>query len=170
MKSKFLIWPPFILLIGLFFLSNCKSEDNPVIDLNDPSTFPGNYSLVSVTDKTGNTFDDLGQAGLTLQAGQPTNITVTQGGSTVTVTATISGTLVLTDTRYTITTTIVATAVGLGSQTDTNTDTGTYSISGSTITIDSDDPNEPTQTGTITTSGRQFTLEDTDSRFVFEKQ
>ena len=90
-------------------------------------------------------------------------------GITYTASSTISGTLTLTDTRYTISTTLITAVPTLPTQTINATDTGTYMINGSSITIDSDDPDEPTMTGTITTNGSQVTIEDTDSRFVFEK-
>ena len=157
-----------LLLITSIVWINCSSDNNPVVDLNDPSTLPGNYNLVSITDKTGDTFD-LG-SGLTFRAGESNSFTIDVNGVQITGTATVTGTLNLTDTRYTISTSLTATVPGFTIPPQSDTDTGTYSISGSTITIDSDDPNEPTQTATISTSGSQITIEDTDSRFVLEKQ
>ena len=141
-------------------------EDNPLIDLNDPSTFIGNYKLISMTDKTGDAF---GQAGVTFSADQPTTFQVEVNGITYTASSTISGTLTLTDTRYTVSTSIIIAVPVLPTETSSDTDTGTYMITGSSITIDSDDSDEPTITATITANGNRMTIEDTDSRIVYEK-
>jgi len=155
------------LLITCILGLNCKDENNPLIDLNDPSTYIGKYKLISFIDKTGDLFGQ--QAGLIFNADQPTTFQLELNGITYTASSTISGTLTLTDTRYTISTTLITAVPTLPTQTINATDTGTYMINGSSITIDSDDPDEPTITGTITTNGSQVTIEDTDSRFVFEK-
>lgn len=153
----------FVILIAPLVWINCGTDNpNPLIDLSDPSTFPGTYKLISITETSG---EDL-PAGLTIQAGEPTSVTI--GGDAVILT--VTGTLTLTESRYTFSITIKVAISGFPEQTETETDTGTYSVSGSTMTIVSDDPEEGTQTFTISASANEMTLEDDDSKLVFEKQ
>jgi hypothetical protein len=159
-----------LLLIGLLItgiVSMHCSGDNPVIDLNDPSTFPGTYKIVSFTDLTG---EDYGQAGLTITAGKPTTITMQEGDISISMILTISGTLTLTDKRYTVSQTMTMSLGGFGEETQTETDTGTYTIEGSTITIVSDDETEDTQVGTISVGKSDMTIEFEDMKIVLEKQ
>ena len=153
----------FVILIAPLVWINCGTDNpNPLIDLSDPSTFPGTYKLISITETSGG---DL-PAGLTIQAGEPTSVTI-EG---ITITFTITGTLTLTENRYTFSLTVKIAITGFPEETETETDTGTYSVSGSTMTIVSDDPGEGTQTFTISASASEMTLENDDGKLVFEKQ
>ena len=159
---------PFLFLAMNLALMNCSSESNPIIDLDDPSTLAGSYTLVSLTDKTG---EDFGQAGLTITAGEPTTITVEEQGISITITITITGTLTLTETTYTFSETVTFAISGLPETTETEADNGTYTISGSTMTIVSDDEAEDPETGTISVSGSQLTIDfEDDVTVVFKKQ
>jgi len=153
------------LIIGLISL-NCNGE-NPVIDLSDPSTFPGTYKIVSITDITG---ADYGQAGLTVTAGEPTTITVQEGDINLSMTLTLTGSLTLTDSRYTFSQTIKMSFAGLAEETETVDDAGTYTIAGSTITIASDNEDDDPETGTISVNKNEMTLEFEDQKVVLEKQ
>ena len=159
---------PFLFLAMNLALMNCSSDSNPMIDLDDPSTLAGNYKLVSVTDKTG---EEYGQAGLTITAGEPTIITVQEQGISVTMTLTITGTLTLTEMTYTFSETVTFAISGFPETTETEADNGTYTISGSTMTLVSDDETEAPETGTISVSGSQLTIDFADDfTVVFEKQ
>jgi len=124
---------------------NCGDDDNPLA----PSSLAGTWNLVSFTDKENN---------VTVNAGEATDI----GGGII---FTVTGSLVLTETRYTFT--LSLTLSGFGTETETS--TGTYSISGSTLTIVEDGTGE-TETITISTSGDQLTLEDDEVKLFFQKQ
>ena len=152
----------FVLLATPIFWLNCDGDNPAAVDLNDPSTFPGTYKLISVTGKSGEDFP----AGLTIKAGEPTSVTI-EG---FTVTLTVTGTLTLTETRYTFSITVKFALTGFPEETETDTDTGTYSISGSTLTAVSDDSEVGTTTFTISASGSELTLEDDEAKLVFEKQ
>ncbi len=159
---------PFLFLAMNLALMNCSSDSNPIIDLDDPSTFAGTYKLVSLTDKTG---EDFGLAGLTIKAGEPTIITVEEQGISVTMTITITGTLTLTETTYTFTEAITFAISGLPETTETETDNGTYTIIGSTMALVSDDETEAPETGTISVSVSQLTIDFADDfTVVFKKQ
>jgi len=159
---------PFLFLAMNLALMNCSSDSNPIIDLEDPSTFAGTYKLVSLTDKTG---EDFGLAGLTIKAGEPTIITVEEQGISITMTITITGTLTLTETTYTFSEAITFAISGFPETTVTETDDGTYTISGSTMTLVSDDEAEDLETGTISVSGSQMTIDFADDvTVVFKKQ
>jgi len=150
------------LVITLVWL-NCGDGANPVaVDLSDPSTLRGTYKLISITDKSGENLPE----DVTIVADQPTTVDLFG----VPVTITISGTLKLTDTRFTLTVTLKMSVPGLPEQTETETATGTYSINGSTFTITSDDPEVGTLVYTITAQGLQIILENDEERLVFEKQ
>jgi len=149
-----------VLLATPIFWLNCDGDNPAAIDLNDPSTFPGTYNLVSLTDKTG----ELGIPGTTFTAGEPLQLTV-EG---VTLTVTITGSLVLTETRYTFLQIVKISVPGFPDVMETESDTGTYSISGSTLSIVSDDGT--TDTTTISVSGNRVTLEDDEVKLVLEKQ
>lgn len=129
---------------------NCSNGDNPL----DPGSLAGTWTLVSLTDKTVN---------LTLQAGVPTPIPG-GGGATLTVT----GSLVLTDTRYTFSFTVTTNIPGQAPQTDTEFSAGTYTINGSTLVTIEDGSGE-TDSLTISREGNRLTIEDNESRFVFQK-
>ena len=128
---------------------NCGDDDNPLA----PSSLAGTWNLVNFTDKENN---------VTVNAGEATDI----GGGII---FTVTGSLVLTETRYTFTLSITFSIPGFPPDTETITSTGTYSISGSTLTIVEDGTGE-TETITISTSGDQFTLEDNEVKLVFQKQ
>ncbi|MFQ6112660.1 MAG: lipocalin family protein [bacterium] len=128
---------------------NCGNDDNPLT----PSSLAGTWELVTFTDKTTN---------VTANAGEATDI---GEGATMTVT----GSLVLTETRYTFTLSITISMSGLPPDTETMTSTGTYSIGGSTLTIVEDGTGE-TNTATISISRGRLTLEDDEVKLVFEKQ
>ena len=159
---------PFLFLAMNLALMNCSSDSNPMIDLDDPSTLAGNYKLVSLTDKTG---EEYGQAGLTITAVEPTIITVQEQGISVTMTLTVTGTLTLTETTYTFSETVTFAISGFPETTETEADNGTYTISGSTMTLVSDDETEAPETGTISVSGSQLTINFADDfTVVFEQQ
>jgi len=159
---------PFLFLAMNLALMNCTTDSNPMIDLDDPATLAGSYTLVSITDKTG---EDFGQAGLTIKAGEPTIITVEEQGISVTMTITITGTLTLTETTFTFSETVTFAISGLAETTETEADNGTYTISGSTMTLVSDDETEDPETGTISVSGSQLTIDFPDDfTVVFKKQ
>ena len=158
---------PFLFLAMNLALMNCSTDSNPMIDLDDPSTFAGSYKLVSVTDKTG---EDYGQAGLTITAGDPTTITVEEQGISVTMTITITGTLTLTETTYTFSETVTFAISGFPETTETEADNGSYTISGSAMTLVSDDEAEAPETGVISVSGSQMTNDFADFTVVFKKQ
>lgn len=159
---------PFLFLAMNLPLMNCSSDSNPIIDLDDPSTLAGSYKLVSVTDKTG---EDFGQAGLTIKAGEPTTITVEEQGTSITMTVTITGTLTLTETTYAFSETVTFAISGFPETTETEADNGTYTISGSAITLLSDDEAEGPETGTMSVSGSQLTIDFPDDvTVVFKKQ
>ena len=128
---------------------NCGDDDNPLA----PSSLAGTWNLVTFTDKENN---------VTVNAGEATDI----GGGIL---FTVTGSLVLTETRYTFTLSITFSIPGFPPETDTETSTGTYSISGSTLTIVEDGTGE-TDTITISASDDRLTLEDDESKLVFEKQ
>ncbi len=128
---------------------NCGGDDNPLA----PSSLAGTWNLVTFTDKEDN---------FTVNAGEATDIG--QG-----ITMTITGSLLLTETRYTFTLLIIASISGFPPETETLTSTGTYSVSGSTLTIVEDGTGE-TGTVTMSTSGDRLTLEDDEVTMVFEKQ
>ena len=128
---------------------NCGDDDNPLA----PSSLAGTWNLVTFTDKENN---------ISVNAGEATDIG--QG-----VIITVTGSLVLTETRFTSTLSITLSIPGIPPFTETDTATGTYSISGSTLTIVEDGTGE-TDTVTISTSGDRLTLEDDEVKLVFEKQ
>ena len=138
----------FVLFATCISWMNC-GDDNPLA----PSSLAGTWNLVSFTDKEDN---------VTVNAGEATDI----GGGII---FTVTGSLVLTETRYTFTLSITFSIPGLPPATDTETSTGTYSISGSTLTIVEDGTGE-TETINISTSGDRLTLEDDEVKLVFEKQ
>ena len=151
----------FAILISPLALINC-GDGNPLIDLSDPSTFPGIYKLISIADKNGEDFP----AGLTIKAGEPTTVTI-EGG---TVTFTVTGTLTLTDTRFTFSMPVKVAITDSPEETETETVTGTYSISDFTLTAVSDDSENGTRTFTVSASGSELTMEDDEQKLVFEKQ
>ena len=160
MKHILNISMAFVLLATPIFWLNCD-EDNPAgVDLNNPSTIPGTYNLVSLTDKTG----EMGVPGTTFTAGEPLQVIV-EG---VTITITITGSLVLAETRYTFAQTVKISSPGAPDAMETVSDTGTYSISGSTLSAVSDEGG--TETFTISVSGNRITLEDDEVKLVLEKQ
>jgi hypothetical protein len=163
MKSDHKLLVPLL----LFALSamNCTGQI-PVIDLNDPATFPGTYKIASFTDLTGENF---GQAGVTFKTDEPTTITLQEGETTVSMTMTLTGTLTLTETRYAFSQTMKMSFLGLAEETATDTDAGTYTIEGGTITIVSDDETEDPETGSISVNGAEMTLEFADMKIVLKK-
>ncbi len=142
-----------LLLLVLFgmciSLMSCKDDDNPL----SAYSLAGTWNLVTITIKENNT---------TLNAGEPTEI---EEG----ITMTITGSLVLTETRFTFTQLVTISISGFPPETDDMTSTGTYSISGSTLTIVEDDTGE-TSSSTISTSDNRLTIDDDEVTMVFEKQ
>jgi hypothetical protein len=153
------------LVIGIASM-NCTGM-NPIIDLDDPSTFPGSYKIVSYTDLSG---EDFGQPGFTILSNKPTTITFQLGETSITMTVSLTGTLTLTETRYTISQTMTMSISGLAEEIQTETDAGTYIIEGSTITIASDDPSEDPEVGTISVNRGEMTIEFAATRVVLQKQ
>lgn len=139
----------FVLLVICIAWMNCGDDDNPLA----PSSLAGTWNLVTFTNKEDN---------ITATAGQPVDI-----GNGITLT--ISGTAVLTETRYDITLTQTTSIPGLPPQTDEENFTGAYSISGSTLTTTEDGTGE-IDTATISRSGNQLTIEDVETKTVWEKQ
>lgn len=139
----------FVLLVTCMAWMNCGDGDNPLA----PSSLAGTWKLVTFTSKTDN---------FTATAGQATDI-----GNGVTIT--VTGSIVLTETRYTLRITSTISAPGLPPQTDATNSTGTYSVSGSTMTATEDGTGE-VNTSTISRSGNRLTSEDSESKTVWEKQ
>lgn len=141
----------FVLLVTCLSWMNCGDDNNPLA----PSSLAGTWNFVSVTDKETN---------ITTNAGDQVDLGVG-------VTGTISGTIVLTETTFTLTLAITPT----GAQPVSFTASGTYSISGSTMTIVVNSSNNPeidlgSSTATISRSGNRLTIEDVETRQVYEKQ
>ncbi|MFQ5772104.1 MAG: hypothetical protein ACE5HX_16325 [bacterium] len=140
----------FVLLTTSISWIYCGDDDNPLA----PSKLAGTWTFVSLTDKSDNT---------TINAGDQVDFDGLTG--------TITGTLVLTETTFTITFTITPT----GAPPQTLGFSGTYTISGSTLTVvvsssDIPDIDVGTSTFTISRSGNRLTFEDSEARFVYEKQ
>jgi len=155
-----------LLLATTFVWMNCNGDDDDngagPIDPNDPSTFIGNYDLVSVTAKTGDLFGVFTvPPGTEFEAGQPTDI---GGGFTIT----LDGTLSLTADNFTISIDGSAEIPNVGTQPISVDLVGDYEISGDqfTFTIEGEDP----ETGTLTVSGSQVTIETDDLIIVINKQ
>ncbi len=158
------------LVFVLPLVFNCSDDDdnNPLFDLSDPSTFPGTYEMVELTDKTG---DLSGIPNLTVQAGEPTTVPFPTGpGQTADAAVTITHTLVLTSTTYTSVFNIGVVVTGVGTiPIPPVTDSGTYSVNGTQITTTSAEDSE-VETQAITSSNGQLTFEDDDIKVVYEKQ
>ncbi len=157
--GKMRTYSTLFLLTGALLYLNCGGS-NP-LDLGDPSSLVGNYTLVSIMDKTG----VIVAPDFTAEAGRATQVVI-QG---VTVTVTIAGSLLLTDTEFTLTLTVTTSAPGLPPQTENLSSTGTYTINGSTITI-TEDVSGDTFALTISVSGNRLTIEDNDIKLVFRKR
>ncbi len=86
-------------------------------------------------------------------------------------TRTVEVGLTLTETRYTFSEAITFAISGLPETMETETDNGTYTISGSTMALVSDDEAEDPETGTISVSGSQMTIDFADDvTVIFKKQ
>lgn len=121
-----------------------KCHNTYLLKERDHSTFPGSsWKLKSIRDKSGKIL-----AGLTIKADEPTSLTSKRGRP---FNFTITATLTFTETRYTFSLTTIAAITGHAEETYTP-EKGTYSVSGSTLTVVSDDPEEGTQTFTVSTS------------------
>ena len=141
---------PLILLFSLcVFGMSCGDDDNPLT----PGSLAGNWILATFTDMEEN---------FTVNAGVPTDI-----GNGVTVT--VTGSLVLTETRYTFSLSTTDSVPGFPPDTETISSSGTYTISGSTLR-NTDDNTGETETSTISRSGDQLTNEDDEVKMVFNKQ
>lgn len=157
------------LVFVLPVLFSCgDDDDNPLFDLSDPSTFPGTYEMVELTDKSG---DLSGIPNLAVQAGQPVTVPFPTGpGQTVDATVTITHTLVLTATTYTSVFNIGVEVTGVGTiPIPPVTDSGTYSVNGDQLTTISAEDGE-VETTTIFSSNGNLAFEDDDIKIVYEKQ
>ena len=157
-----------VLIFALPVLFSCSDDDkNPFFDLSDPSTFPGTYEMVELTDKSG----DLSQVpGTVVKSGEPTIVSIPTGpGQTTDATVTITATLVLTATTYTHEFTVRVLVGGIPVVDGTFPDTGTYTISGNQLTTTSDEDGE-VEVSAISVSNGQLTFEDDDMKIVYEKQ
>lgn len=123
-----------LLALGISLFSCGKN--NPMIDLNDPSTLQGSYKLESVTLKS----ELIESNEITINAGEPTEVTFHWDDLTATLIYTFSGNLGLTESRYAMSV-IVETfdPDGSGADTENLDDEGSYVINGSIITFTSDD-------------------------------
>ncbi|MFQ5652594.1 MAG: lipocalin family protein [bacterium] len=139
----------FVLLAACMAGMSCGNDDNPLA----PSSLAGTWKLVTFTNKTDN---------FTATAGQPVDV----GGGVI---VTVTGTSVLTETRYDFTITQITEIPGLPSQTDEFKSAGTYSVNGSTMTATDDGTGEVT-TFTMSRSGNRLTLENAESKTVWDKQ
>jgi len=159
-----------VLVFALPVLLSCGGDDddgNPIIDLNDPSTFPGTYEMVELTAKT--SFFSL-PAGSTLQGGQETTVPYQVApGQTVNATITLTHTLVLTSTTYNSSFSIDVEIPNAPVQTFTDEDSGTYSLNGNELTTTSSDDGE-VEVNTISVENGQMIYENDDLRVVYEKQ
>jgi len=149
MKNASHLFMSVAVLASSIFWLNCGGDSNPLA----PSSLAGTWDLVSFTDKTIN---------ITVPAGQPTDI---GNGETVTIT----GSVVLTETRYQYSLTFVTAVTGQPAQTVVESSAGTYSINGSTVTAVEDGSGE-INVFTLTRSGNRITLEDAEERTVWEKR
>lgn len=138
---------------------NC-SDDNggSSIDPDDPSTFVGNWTIVSFTDNSGEAC--LGATPCVLEPGEEITI---PGVGTLVMT---SGTLVLNDNpqRYTFTFNLELSGQALPPVQST----GTWEINGNQITIDPDD--DDPETATFSVNGNRVTINTPDGTIVVEKQ
>ena len=144
----------FVFLATCIAWINCGDDENPL----EPSQLAGTYTFVSVTDKVDNITTNTGD---TQDLDGPGPL---PGGA-------ITGSLELTETTFTFT--IIVTPTGAPSVTVTA--SGTYTISGSTMTTTVTSSTIPelevgTDTFTISLSGNRLTLENDETRLVFDKQ
>gem|GEM_PF-4233507 len=135
-------------LAGAYMILGCSKATNPLA----PSLLAGQYTLLEFTDKRVN---------VTFIAGIPTD---DGSGNDVTVT----GGLSLTSERFTLTRTHVFVTGDTSPRTVTETVSGTYAIAEAVFNI-SDEKNGQTDAIPISVTGRQLILEDSDFRFVFQR-
>lgn len=157
-----------LLALGISLLS-C-GENNPMIDLNDPSTLQGSYKLDSVTLKS----QLIESNEITIKAGEPTEVKFHSNDLTWTLIFTYSGTFRLTESRYTMSI-IVETfdPDGSGGDTEKLDDEGSFVLNGSIITFTSDDNEDQisqSDQATIYAKDRKLTIEFPEITLVFEKQ
>ena len=157
-----------LLALGISLLSCGKN--NPIIDLNDPSTFQGSYKLDSVTLKS----ELLESNEITINAGEPTEVMLHWNDLTWTLIYTFSGTLALTESRYIMS--VIAETFdpdGSGADTENLDDEGSYVINGSIITFTSDDNEDQisqSDEATMHAQDQELTLEFPEITLVFKKQ
>jgi heat shock protein HslJ len=142
------------LLTTAIFWITCGDDDNPVA----PRELAGTYTFVSLTDKIEN---------FTINAGDMVDL----DGPGALPAGALTGTLELTETTFTFTFTITP----AGAAPITLTASGTYTISGSTLTAVTIGSTVPglevgTETLEISLSGNRLTLEDDETKLVFDKQ
>lgn len=137
-------------VVGIQLILGCSKAVNPL----SPNSLAGEYVLVEFTDKRIN---------VTFTAGVPTD-DGTGTGTDVTVT----GGLNLTKERFTLTRTHLFAAKNVVSRTVTETVSGTYSIIEAVFNI-SDEKTGQTDAIPISVTGAQLILEDTDFRFIFQR-
>ncbi|RMF57458.1 MAG: hypothetical protein D6743_18955 [Calditrichaeota bacterium] len=139
----------FLFLLGGAYEFGCDGDDNPL----EVSQLTGTYTMVSITDKVDN---------VTTSAGDVSQI----GG----VTGVVTGALDVTETTFTLSLTITPAA---GSAV-TLTATGFYTLNGSkmsfTITTTTIPDIDGTGTLDIDLTGNRLTLEDDETKLVFDKQ
>ncbi|MGH7454161.1 MAG: hypothetical protein ACRENG_22600, partial [bacterium] len=137
-----------LLMAGTIWLG-CSDDNNPLA----PSSLAGTWKLAIYTDKAMN---------VTANAGVPTDI---GNGAKITIT----GTIVLTEKRYTYSLTITTSVPGAPPQTQTINSAGTYSIRGAVITAVEDGTGETT-VFTMSRSGNRLTLDNSEENSVWDKQ
>lgn len=137
-----------LLLVSILFtlsFNGCDSDDGV-----SSGSLVGNYILAYYLEKSSNT---------TFYAGQATTY---MGGS-----MTISATLSLTESTYNMTMTVSTTFYGQ-TYTSTTADAGTYTTSGNTFTTSATDGEDFTMNYTF--NGSELTMEDDETKLVFNRQ
>jgi len=158
------------LLLSIVALVSCKSGSNPVINLDDPSTFPGTYEMKSMTFKTGDA--DAGfPPGTTVEGGKQTTFSYTDDDTGISFNAQVkvTMTMILTADRYTQTSKIEISIPGFQIPSETTTEMGSYSLQGNQLTVTPDDPDEGESVLTVSASGSEMTVEDAEVKMVLRK-
>lgn len=160
-----------LLLLLILPLATACDQGNSEPETGDsgPALLEGSWELTSMRDKTGELFGDPDRE---LQAGQPATYTTSQNGQSFTTTFLVDGQLSFAQSRYNVSFDITVSISGLGSNTESLLDTGTYTVDGSQLITTSDDPDPDDPVSDVVTwsiSGSSLTLEDDETRMVFER-